>query len=220
MVRQDGSGVLHADHVLLTLAQVPSRAQDVLVEAGLTAERLAEAIAARDLASIDERGFGTVDVPSAPPLPEGGTVSMGPTVHELMGWVRGFAAAEPDGQPTYEYWLLALLYLDASTLGPLLDHAGQSADELVAALRRRGVRVPDTDPPAYRAWRGRHHIDVSTTERTPLLALLDERHSPASVQRWAFTTRPDDPDRSRVYAEDGIDLRGLLAVVRERAARN
>ena len=106
-------------------------------------------------------------------------------------------------------------------IAPLLHRLGSSEQDLLEALARRGVRVPEVDPPLYRPWRGHQRIEVTEAELRPVLDVLTERHPPGSEWRWGFNWLPDGPAegaprRARVDGEEGIDLAAALAAARER----
>ena len=108
-------------------------------------------------------------------------------------------------------------------VAPLLARAGSSQQALLEALARRGVRVPEVDPPAYRPWRGHHRVEVTEAELEAVIEVLSERHPPGSEWRWGFNWLPGEPGdggprRAWVGGEEGIDLEDALATARERAA--
>lgn len=107
------------------------------------------------------------------------------------------------------------------TVAPLLDGLGSSQGALLEALARRGVDVPEVDPPEHRPMRGYHQIEVDQAELRPAIDVLIERHRPGSEWRWASTgcpaTRSRDSLGARVGAEEGIDLHAALATARGQA---
>jgi hypothetical protein len=107
--------------------------------------------------------------------------------------------------------------------GGLASHAwhrlGASPAAILDALRRRGARVPDVDPPVHRPMRGHRRVEIDEAELQPMIDLLVQRHPPGSEWRWGFNWLAGEPRRARVDSEDGLDLDGILAEVRRGAGR-
>jgi hypothetical protein len=88
--------------------------------------------------------------------------------------------------PVPEHFLLAMVYEDDG-MAARLHSLGASQPAILEALRRRGVRVPEVEPPAYRPWRGEHGVEVDEAEPQPLIDLLIRQHPPGSEWRWGST---------------------------------
>ena len=99
---------------------------------------------------------------------------------------------EPSHRPEAEHFLLSMTYSEYA-IAPLLHRLGSSEQDLLEALARRGVRVPEVDPPLYRPWRGHQRIEVTEAELRPVLDVLTERHPPGSEWRRGFNWLPDGP---------------------------
>jgi hypothetical protein len=199
------------EHVLLSLFAEPSPATEALEELGVTRERVEEAA----------RSLGCSDPPPPPYDPEAGR-SPNPAWYLLTGCAKGLAVAGGRQRPAPEDFLLAMVYGEHA-VAPLLARAGSSQQALLEALARRGVRVPEVDPPAYRPWRGHHRVEVTEAELEAIIEVLSERHPPGSGWRWGFNWLPGEPGdggprRAWVGGEEGIDLEDALATARERAA--
>lgn len=193
-----GDGWVGTEHFLLALLARPSVASDVLVDLGLTHDRVAEHLRNR-----------ACDPPAPRYDPEKGLVGPTPAGHELTGWARGLATGWGMGTPAPEDWLLAMVY--SVGVPSLLHFFGVTQQAVLDGLRERGVRVPDVDPPWHRPWRGRRCVEVTEAQLRPVLRLLADRHPPGSEWRWGFNWLPGEPRRARVDSEDGIDLDGILA---------
>jgi Clp amino terminal domain, pathogenicity island component len=200
-------GWVGPEHFLLALLTEASVATEALAEVGVTYDGFIERMR-------NQQG----DPPVPRYDPEKGLTGPNPAGHQLMGCAKGFAAAWGHRSPAPEHWLLAMVYADDG-LAWLLHHYGASQQVLLDALRRRGVHIPDLDPPPYRPWRGwgQHRIEVTEVELQPVLDLLTRKHPPGSAWRWGFNWLPGEPRRARVDAEEGIDLDRILAEVRGQA---
>jgi hypothetical protein len=202
-------GWIGPEHVLLALFAEPGPATEALEEVGVTRER----------AEQDARARSRSDPPPPPYDPAAG-LSPNPAWYKLTGCAKGLAlAAGRRPEPEPEHFLLALVY--GGELGPLLRGVGTSEPALLEALARRGVQVPESDPPAYRPWRGLHRIEVTEAELEPVLDVLAERYPPGSEWRWGFNWLPGDPAggprRARIDGEEGVDLDAALTAARERS---
>jgi hypothetical protein len=197
------------EHVLLALFAEPSPATEALEELGVTRELVEEAT----------RTMGRSD-PPPPPYEPGQGLSPNPAWYKLTGCAKGLALAAGRRRPDPEHLLLAMVYGEQA-VAPLLHRVGADPPALLAALARRGVRVPEVDPPAYRPWRGHRRVEVSEAELKPLIDVLSERHPPGSELRWGFNWLPDPgegrPRRAWVGGEEGIDFEAALAAARERS---
>jgi hypothetical protein len=199
-------GWIGPEHVLLALFAQPSPATEALEEVGVTRERAEEAA----------RAMGRSD-PPPPPYDPGAGLSPNSAWYRLTGCAEGLGLAAGRRWPRPEHFLVAMVYGD-HVLAPLLHRAGSSEQALLAALARRGVPVPEADPPAYRPWRGGRHVEVTEAELQPVVGLLIDRHPPGSEWRWGFNWLPGPeeggPRRAIVDAEEGIDLEAVLEAVR------
>jgi hypothetical protein len=198
-------GWVGPEHYLLALVAAPSAATQALAELGITYDRLVD-----DLASLA--------VGPEWPRYDGKGLSPNPAAYKLEARAEGLALAWGHRWPAPEHWLLAMVYDDSCWVIGRLHHLGATQPAIVDALRRRGVRVPEVEPPLYRPWRGRHHVEVDEAELKPLLDLLIRQHPPGSRWRWSFNWLPGQPRRARVDAEEGIDLDQALAEARRRAS--
>jgi Clp amino terminal domain, pathogenicity island component len=205
--RRLDQGWVGPEHYLLAVLAEPSAATEALAELGVTYDRLVEQLR-------HERGD-----PDWPPprYDQAKGLSPNPAAYRLEGRAEGLALAWGHRSPTPEHWLLAMLYEEygvAVRLHPL----GASQAAILEALRRRGVGVPEVDPPAYRPWRGHHRVEVEEAELGPLLDLLGQQYPPGSQWRWGINWLPGEPRRARVDAEEGIDLEEVLAQARRQAS--
>ncbi|WP_018638200.1 hypothetical protein [Parafrankia elaeagni] len=201
--------------VLFALATEPSGVRDLLADLGVTSERLRSVRAERVRMRSEQLGYDPAEVERD----AGRATTLGPSAHEIKGRAEGFAFAWGWPETEREHWLLAVLYADPTVIGGVLVDLGTSAGEVVEELRRRGTRVPEVPAPRHRPWRGQHHLDVVGSAE-PLLVLLRQHHPPGTEWRWAISYFPGDTanTRCRVHAEEGIDLRALLAEARENEA--
>jgi hypothetical protein len=182
------------EHVFLALLKAPSVAADTLVELGVTLEKANElAQHARSL--------------SRQPDTEAKHVQPNPAMHALHGCVAGFAAAFGHETPSSEDWLLAIAYLQ----GNVLAFCGTASSSVVEALRDRGVRVPELEPPVYRPMRDVQDVEVAEAELSAVIEGLRRRHPPGSEWRWGFNWTDDEPRRARIIAEGGIELDQIIA---------
>jgi hypothetical protein len=197
--RQLDHGWAGPEHFLLALLAEPNVASETLNALGVTHDLLRERLRLRG---------------ADPDLPDARTgIVINPAGHRLVGWARGFAAAQGSRTPRPEHWLVALLYSDeraAMSLHPF----GVTAQAVSDALAGRGLPVPGFAPAEHRPWRGVHHVWVADEERRPVVHVLLERHPPGSEWRWGFNW-VGEPRRCRISAEDGVDLDGIVAEVRE-----
>jgi hypothetical protein len=204
-------GWIGTEHVLLALWDEPSVAVEALEELGVT----------REGAEEHARAVGRAEPPGPAYDPATGQ-SPNPAWYGLAGMAEGLALAAGRRRPRPEHFLLAMVYGEHD-VAPLLEEAGSSQEALLAALARRGVAVPEVDPPVYRPYRGFYRVDVSEAELKPMLKVLGERHPPGSEWRWGFNWYPAGPEeeggprRAWVGGEEGIDLEAALAAARERA---
>jgi hypothetical protein len=203
-------GWIGPEHVLLALFDEPGPATEALEELGVTRELVEETV----------RGYSRSDPPPPAYDPEEG-LSPNPAWYKLTGCAAGLALASGRRRPGPEHLLLAMVYGE-HTVGPLLHQLGSGERALLDALARRGVPVPEVDPPTYRPLRGFHRIEVTEAELKPLVDVLIERYPPGSDQEWGFNWLPGDPDaggprRAWVGGEEGVDLDAALATARERA---
>jgi ATP-dependent Clp protease ATP-binding subunit ClpA len=199
-------GWVGPEHYLLALLAEPSVATEALAELGVTYDRLDDQLRSQQ----EEPGW-------APPRYEQARgLSPNPAAYQLQARAEGLALAWGHRQPEPEHFLLAMVY-DDDGVAALLHYLGASQPAVLEALRRRGVRVPEVAPPAYRPWRGERRVEVDEAELRPLIDLLIRQHPPGSEWRWGFNWLPGEPRRARVDAEEGIDLGEALAQARRRA---
>jgi hypothetical protein len=197
------------EHVLVALFDEPGPATEALEELGVT----------RELAEENARGYSRSEPPPPPYDPDKGR-SPNPAWYKLTGCAKGLALASGRHQPEPEHFLLAMVYGEHE-VGPMLHGLGSSEQALLKALARRGVPVPEVDPPTYRPLRGFHRIEVTEAELRPMLDLLMERYPPGS-EEWGFNWLPDDPGaegprRAWVGGEEGVDLDAALATAKARS---
>jgi hypothetical protein len=196
-----GHGSIGGEHVLLALLATPSLASGALEELGVSHAAVAELV----------RGQRTDDVEQPPGL------RVRPATYALMGRADAFAAMDGARPPRPEHWLLALVWDDKRMAVQVLHTLGATQVAILDGLRRRGVRVPDLDPPRYAPWRGRHTIEIDESEVRPLINLLIREHPPGSEWRWGFNWTHDEPRRGIFIVEEGIDLDAALRASRDSA---
>jgi Clp amino terminal domain, pathogenicity island component len=133
-----------SDHYLLALLATPSIASETLEELGITYERVVESVRGREThiaARSDEE-------------PQRRELSPTPDAYGLMGRAEAFAATAGDRRPRPEHWLLAIVWSSTGSSVTTLHHLGAPQPAVLDGLRRRGVPVPEVEPPLYRPWRG------------------------------------------------------------------
>jgi Clp amino terminal domain, pathogenicity island component len=200
-------GWVGPEHYLLALLAEPSVATEALAELGVTYERL------DDLLRNQEE-----EPEWAPPRYEQAKgLSPNPAAYKLQARAEGLALAGGHRWPGPEHFLLAMVYEDDG-VATWLHHLGASQAAILEALRRRGVGVPEVEPPVYRPWRGHRRVEVDEAQLQPLIDLLIQQHPPGSQWRWGFNWLPGEPRRARVDAEEGIDLDEVLAEAGRRAS--
>jgi hypothetical protein len=198
-------GWVGPEHFLLALLAESSVASEALAGLGVTYDEYVERL----------RGYRGDAVPRYDRAK--GLTGPNPAGHQLMGRAEGFAAAAGRDSPAPEHWLLAMVYSDHDNLPALLGGHGATLRALLDELRRRGVQVPDLDPPASRPWRGHHRLDVTEAELQPAIDLLVQKYPPGSAWRWGMNWTSDaEPRHPYLVAEEGIDLDAILAAVRAR----
>jgi hypothetical protein len=200
-----GDGWIGTEHFLLALLATPSTAQEVLLELDVTYEAAQELV--REVHAASEW-----------PLPDHQVedgVSPNPAAYQAMGRAEGFAVASGHRAPESEHWLLALVWSDHGAMNELFA-LGATQDRVLEGLRRRGVSVPDVDPPPYRRWREGQTIEVDGNELQLIIDVLNERHPAGSEWRWGFNMVPGEQERRRVDAEDGVDLESAVREARRR----
>jgi Clp amino terminal domain, pathogenicity island component len=189
------------EHYLLALSDQPPAA-DVLREVGITRDGVEG-----DYDPGISRARSTPSSSSGKTSSSSGKTGAGLRTdgERIFGFALGLARAwgEPPGPAHY---LLAIAYEYASVLSVL----GTDSATVVEALRRRGYRVPDAEPPVHQPWRGTQEVEVSAEELKPLLDVLERTHPPGSEWRWGIGWTEHDPSRRRVSAEEGIDLQAAL----------
>jgi hypothetical protein len=119
-------------HILLALLKppAPTASAEVLVELGLTYEKVRDRVAERDRPR--RRGAGTLSTP---------------TYQLILGWAQGIAIGMGATRVSDEHVLLAFAYGDHGGASRLVSF-GIDADEVVAGLRTRGIQTPPLQPPA------------------------------------------------------------------------
>jgi ATP-dependent Clp protease ATP-binding subunit ClpA len=187
-------------HYLLALLAEPSAATDAMAELGITHDRLAPALGAMETVNGRRRRY----VKSA-------WTTTNPASHAVSGWAAGFAAASGRQQPSPEDWLLAIVYRNNDMVSGVLHEFGVATAEVVDALRRRGLKVPDYEPEVHRPWRGLRTAEVTKSEWQAVVDTLGEKHPPGSEWRWGFNSRKDRPGKVQFIAEEGIDLDAIVA---------
>jgi ATP-dependent Clp protease ATP-binding subunit ClpA len=196
------------EHYLLAVLATPSVASETLEELGVTYERVDERVRRSNKFNEDGSDDET----------QRRVLSPTPAAYGLMGRAEAFAASAGARKPRPEHRLLALVWSDTSSAVSLLHSLGAPQQAVVDGLRRRGVRVPDVEPPLYRPWRGQHELEVPEEELEPIIKVLRQAHPPGSDLRWGFNYTRDQPRRARVMAEEGIDLDAALRESRDQAS--
>jgi len=151
--RRLGQDWVGPEHYLLALLAEPSIATEALAALHVTHERIAEQLSR--LRTVNGRRIRYI---------ESKGITTNPAAHAVRGWAKGYAAASGRKRPTPEDWLLAIVYCDPSLVASILHDLGVSAADTVDALRRRGVKTPDSEPEVYRPWRGHRQVEVARSE--------------------------------------------------------
>ncbi|MGH9222373.1 MAG: Clp protease N-terminal domain-containing protein [Acidimicrobiales bacterium] len=199
--RNLGHGWVGTEHFLLALLAVQSVAVDALNSLGVDYERVADQLRNTEL---------DPDFPALRYDPEKGLSGPNPAGHQLMGRAAGLALAWGRATPSPEDWLVAMIY-SAACVASLLSTLDVTQEAVLAALRDRGVRVPDVEPPRHKPWCEGSEVEVSAHRLGTILRLLNERHPAGSEQRWGFNWLPKRPGYAVVTGEEGIDLDGIVA---------
>lgn len=208
IARRLDHGWVGTEHFLLALLAEPSVATEALTDVGVTYDRVLDALRGpTGLLGPDVQHYS----------PERG-LSPSPRAYKICARAEGFALAWGHRSPLPEHWLLAMVYEEGGLVSHAWHRLGASPAAILDALRRRGARVPDVDPPVYRPMRGHRRVEIDEAELQPMIDLLVQRHPPGSEWRWGFNWLAGEPRRARVDSEDGIDLDGILAEVRRGAA--
>jgi Clp amino terminal domain, pathogenicity island component len=200
-------GWVGPEHYLLALLAESSVVTETLADLGVTYDRLVEDLRRQEGASV-----------WPPPRSVAKGLSPNAAAYKLEARAEGLALAFGYRWPKPEHWLLAMIYDDSYGVAGRLHHLGATQPATLDALRRRGVRVPEVEPPLYRPWRGHHRVEVDEAELKPLIDLLIQQHPPGSPWRWGFNWLPGQPRRARVDSEEGIDLEQALAEARRQAS--
>jgi ATP-dependent Clp protease ATP-binding subunit ClpA len=188
-------------HYLLAVLAEPSTATDAMAGLGVTHDRLAKGVAAMSIVNGKRVRF----VKSRGTTPN-------PAAYAVRGWADGFAAASGRQRPSPEDWLLATIYRNNDMVIAVLRQLGVSAAEIIEALRRRGVKVPDFEPAVDPPWRGDDRmVEVAKSEWRAVVDALHEKHPAGSEWRWGFNSRRDRPGKIQFIAEEGIDLEAIVA---------
>lgn len=187
-------------HLLLAVLSEPGPASEAMAEIGISYQRLAELLA--KLRTVNGRRQRYI---------ESKGTTMNPAAHNVRGWAQGYAAANGRPSPTPEDWVLAILYSGNGMVASLLRELDLSAAVAVQALRRHGVRTPDSQPVEDRPWRGLQEIEVPESEWQTMVDILSQKHPLGSEWRWGFNSRRDRPRRVQFVAEQGVDLPAIAA---------
>jgi ATP-dependent Clp protease ATP-binding subunit ClpA len=204
IARRLDHGWVGTEHFLLALLAKPSVAAEALADVGVTYDRVVDAL---------QGPTGLLWPNFQHYSPERG-LSPNPAAYKLEGRAEGLALARGYRSPEPKHWLFAMVYEEHGLVGVLFRRLGTTPAAILDALRRRGARVPDVDPPVYRPMRGHRHVEIDEAELQPMIDLLIQRHPPGSEWRWGFNWLTGEPRRARMDSEDGIDLDGILAEVR------
>ncbi|HEX6348615.1 MAG TPA: Clp protease N-terminal domain-containing protein [Candidatus Dormibacteraeota bacterium] len=198
--RQNWIGPCH--YLLAVLAQ-PCLATTALAELGITYQALSSQVSKLNVVNGKRRRYS-----------RSRWTTSNPASHEVSGWAHGFAAAAGRANPTPDEWAVAVLYRNNDMIGSILSELGVSSEAAVAALRQRGVRVPDFEPPEHRPWRNAREIELDRAEWQRVVDVLSRDHPPGSEWRWGFNSRRDRPRKVQFVAEEGIDFDAILAEAR------
>jgi len=168
-------------------------AREALEEAGLTAAMVEELLVAMQ----ENR-------PRTAPNPGGRAPN--PAWYGIAGRAEGFAACLGTGEPRPVDLVLAMLWDDNSWL--FAEKQGVSRDAVIAALSRRGARLPSAPPPPLDRREFTQKVDFPRARLEAVVALLSERHPPGSGPSFGFN---HNGKRSAwAVAEDGIDLQAIV----------
>jgi ATP-dependent Clp protease ATP-binding subunit ClpA len=132
------------EHLLLALLTKPSVATEALADAGVTHARVLDTLQGPDgLLGPDVQRYSA----------ERG-LAPSPRTYKVCARAEGLALAWGHRSPLPEHWLLAMVYEENGLVPHAWHRLGASRAAILDALRRRGVRVPDVDPPEHRPTRG------------------------------------------------------------------
>jgi ATP-dependent Clp protease ATP-binding subunit ClpA len=136
-------GWVGTEHLLLALLAEPSVAAEALADVSVTYERVVEAL----------QGPAGLLGPNVQRYTAERGLSPNPAAYKLEGRAEGIALAWGHRPPAPEHWLLAMVYEESGLVAVVLRRLGASPAAILGALRRRGVRVPEIDPPVHRPMR-------------------------------------------------------------------
>jgi len=137
-----GDKVAGVPHLVLVLVSESSDVSGILVEHGITYERVAENFSgARSTMQPD--GSIRADSGTRPGL---GMVT--PDLKQVYGRAEGLGLAAGFAEPRVEDWLVALLYSgDGLGFPAILQILRVSRPALVESMKERGIRLPVVDLP-------------------------------------------------------------------------
>jgi len=184
-----------SDHFLLALLnpKEPTVASQVLAELGVTYER------ARQRARLMQgRHRGTSRTSSTP------------VFQSITGWAEGLAVGMGNDYVSDEHVLLALAF-DQVGGSPDLDWYDIDADEVVKALRVRGVSVPTLAPPVAKTPSGPWgpFVYFPAKDHTKVAMAIMKRFPPG-VAHWGFSLSRHMEGFHYVHGEDIIPLERLV----------
>jgi hypothetical protein len=133
-------GPVGGPELVLALVAEPSVAAEILVENGITYERVAERFC----------GERVTRMPDGSLRPASNTtgLSMNPDGYKVCGRAEGLALAAGFAEPRPEDWLIALLYSgDGMGFAAVLQVLEVSRPALVDSMRRRGLVLPEVELP-------------------------------------------------------------------------
>ena len=181
-----------SDHFLLALLnpKEPTVASQVLAELGATYEKAQQR--AR-LMQGRQRGNSRT--------------SSTPRFQSLKGWAEGLAVGMGSDYVSDEHVLLALAYDEVGGILDL-DWYDIDADEVVRALRVRGVSVPTLAPPVAKTPRGPSVYYLAKDHVKVVMAII--KRFPPGVAYWGFNSSRHKEGFHYVHGEDIIPLERLV----------
>ena len=137
-----------------------------------------------------------------------------PAWYAMWGRAEGFSHALGTGTVQPVDLLLALLWDNRDWLSTRQFDVAR--ETVVVHLRDLGVRIPDHPMPDLdRPFVNPQRVDFPLSAMDQVIAVLVERHPPGAELRWGINH--DGKDAGWAFAEEGIDLQGIVRQVLESA---
>lgn len=139
-------------------------------------------------------------------------VEPNPAWYGTWGRAEGFSHALGTGTVRGVDLLMALLWDDRDWLST--RQFGVARENIVDQMQGVGVRLPEHPMPELdRPFVNPQRVDFPLSVMDQVIALLVERHPPGSELRWGINH--DGKDAGWAFAEEGIDLQGIVRKVLE-----